>query len=416
MVNQERLFESLMRLGNIGRTAAGGVSRLALTDLDNEGIAFISALMKEAGLDVRMDAAGSLIGRREGRNGEAPAVLTGSHSDTVAEGGMFDGALGILTAIEAVRCMNERGIVTEHPIEIYAYRDEEGCRFRVGYSSAKFVAGRYDRARLLQSDADGVTVAEVLADIGLDWEKVGEAARPAASIKAHVELHIEQGTVLEAENCPVGVVTGISAATRGKITLTGEAMHAGTTPMTHRRDPLAAAATIMTAIEEEAQRTGTTVATVGRITALPGGINVIPGQVEFSLDCRDISAQTRDGVLERIAARARTICMQRNIGLTIDIFGSTVPRLCSEEVQEPIRQACLKLGLRPFALPSGAGHDSGAFHDVCPMGMIFVRSRGGVSHSPAEWSSPEDCAAGAEVLYHTLLALAVPVASAPGDP
>lgn len=407
MVNQQRLFENLMKLGGIGRTERGGVSRLALTDLDNEGLALISDWMKEAGLHVRMDEAGNLIGRRDGTNPDAPLILTGSHSDTVEDGGMFDGALGIVGAIEAVRCMNEQAIETEHPIEVCAYRDEEGCRFASSYSGSRVMTGKFDVARLSRADQSGITVAQALTALGIDCEKVGQAARPAASIKAHVELHIEQGAVLESENIAVGVVTGICAGFRGRITLTGEAMHAGTTPMKLRRDPMAAAAVVIQAIEEEARSTGTTVATVGVIRAFPGGINVIPRQVEFSLDCRDIDASVRDRVLERIVDRARLICEQRNIEFKIDIFGNSESKLCSVEVRKSIEQACLKLGLRPYSIPSGAGHDSGSFHGFCPMGMIFVRSRNGVSHSPAEWSSPEDCALGTEVLYHTLLDLAV---------
>ncbi|MFC0810394.1 hydantoinase/carbamoylase family amidase, partial [Ensifer sp. P24N7] len=225
-----------------------------------EGLELISRLMKDAGLTVRMDEAGNIIGRKEGRTPEAPAVLTGSHSDTVHEGGKFDGALGILGAIEALRCMNDAGIVTVHPIEIYAFRDEEGCRFASSYSGSRIVTGKFEPARLTKSDVDGITVAEALTELGIDWQQVQLAARPTASAKAHVELHIEQGCVLEREGAPVGIVSGICASSRGRITLTGEAMHAGTTPMNMRRDPMSAAAVIIQMIENEASKTGTTVA------------------------------------------------------------------------------------------------------------------------------------------------------------
>ncbi len=407
MVNKERLFDSLMTLGEIGQMESGGVSRLALTDLDQKGLELIAALMKDAGLKVRMDEAGNLIGRREGRIADAPAVLTGSHSDTVHEGGRFDGALGILGAVEALRCMNEAGIVTDHPIEIYAYRDEEGCRFASSYSGSRIVTGKFEPERLTRADPDGISVAEALTELGLDWRLVDRAARSPASVRAHVELHIEQGCVLERQGVPVGIVSGICASSRGRITLTGEAQHAGTTPMSMRRDPMAAAAVIIQMIENEASRTGTTVATVGRFQTLPGGVNIIPGQVEFTLDCRDLSETVRDGVLDRITAQADEICRQRDIEFDIEIYSRGTAKLCSDEVQDAIRRSCNELGISAIALPSGAGHDSGSFHDFCPMGMIFVRSVGGVSHSPAEWSTPEDCAAGTEVLYRTLLTLAV---------
>lgn len=414
MIDKERLYDSIMRLGEIGQTEGGGVSRLALSRLDAEGIELISELMKGAGLAVRMDEAGNLIGLKEGAVPDAPAVLTGSHSDTVSEGGKFDGALGILGAIEALRCMDEAGIVTDHPIEIYAYRDEEGCRFASSYSGSRIVTGKFEPERLTKADIDGITVADALSALGIDWTRVDRAARPPESVKAHVELHIEQGCVLERADVPVGIVTGICASSRGRITLTGQAAHAGTTPMNMRRDPMAAAAAIIQMIEEEASRTGTTVATVGTLTTLPGGVNVIPRQVEFSLDCRDLSEDVRDGVLSRMTERAREICGVRDIEAKIEIYSRGVSKLCSEEVQAAIRRSCDAAGVRAIALPSGAGHDSGAFYDFCPMGMIFVRSRDGISHNPAEWSSPEDCAAGAEVLYRTLLQLAVVSAAGSG--
>lgn len=407
MINTERLFENLMRLGEIGRTESGGVTRLALTDLDREGLELIAGLMREAGLATRMDEAGNLIGRREGRIANAPAVLTGSHCDTVREGGKFDGALGILGAVEALCCMNEAGMVTDHPIEIYVFRDEEGCRFASSYSGSRIVTGKFEPARLNKADADGTTVAEALTKLGIDWRLVDRAARPPGSARAYVELHIEQGCVLERAGVAVGIVSGICASARGRITLTGEAQHAGTTPMNMRRDPMAAAAAIIQMIEQEASGTGTTVATVGMLRVLPGGVNIIPGQVEFTLDCRDLSETIRDGVLDRITSRARDICKLRNIEFDIEIYSRGVAKLCADEVQDSIRRSCDRIGVKAISLPSGAGHDAGAFHDFCPMGMIFVRSRGGISHSPAEWSSPEDCAAGADALYHTLLELAV---------
>ncbi|OWT55708.1 Zn-dependent hydrolase [Candidimonas nitroreducens] len=406
MVDENRLFDRLTRLGDVGRTSHGGVSRLALTDLDRRGLELIARWMREAGLQVRMDAAGNLIGRKEGRRPDLPVVLTGSHSDTTQEGGMFDGALGILGGIEALQCMNERGLATDHPIEVCAYRDEEGCRFAASYSGSRIMTGKHDPDRLSRTDENGISIAQALQAQGIEPERVGEAARVPGSVKAHVELHIEQGKVLASKGLPVGIVTGICASSRSRIVLTGEAMHAGTTPMSLRRDPMAAAAVIIQAIEDEARRTQSTVATVGMIRTFPGGVNVIPSKVEFSLDCRDIDVRVRDAVLDRIVERAKEICEERTIGFDITIFGRGESKLCSDMVKEPIRRAFQRLNLEAFSLPSGAGHDSGAYYDFCPMGMIFVRSKDGISHNPAEWSSPEDCARGAQVLYHTLLDLA----------
>ncbi|WP_250517755.1 Zn-dependent hydrolase [Caballeronia sp. INDeC2] len=406
MINQTRLFDRLNRLGAIGRTQQGGVTRLALSELDRQGIDLIAEWMCDAGLQVRMDAAGNLIGRKEGRFPDWPVVLTGSHSDTTQEGGMFDGALGIAGGIEVLQSMNERGVVTDHALEVCAYRDEEGCRFAASYSGSRIMTGKHEPARLLRTDENGISIAEALEALGIDPNRVQEAARAPGSVKAHVELHIEQGSVLASRGLSVGVVTGICASSRSRITLTGEARHAGTTPMSLRRDPMAAAAAIIQMIEEEARLTGSAVATVGLIKAFPGGVNVIPNKVEFSLDCRDIDAAVRDVLLDRIVSVSRAICEERDIGFDITIFGRGISKLCAQEVQAPIRNAFEKLNLPIFLLPSGAGHDSGSYYDFCPMGMIFVRSVDGISHNPDEWSTPEDCSDGTRVLYQTLLELA----------
>lgn len=407
MINQTRLFERLNSLGNIGRTPQGGVTRLALSELDRQGIDLIGGWMHEAGLQVRMDAAGNLIGRKEGRVADWPVVLTGSHSDTTQEGGMFDGALGIVGGIEVLQTMSEHGVVTDHALEVCAYRDEEGCRFAASYSGSRIMTGKHEPTRLLRTDENGISIAQALQALGIDPERVQEAARVPGSVKAHVELHIEQGNVLASRGLSVGIVTGICASSRSRITLTGEARHAGTTPMSLRRDPMAAAAAIIQMIEEEARLTQSAVATVGSIRAFPGGVNVIPNKVEFSLDCRDIDAAVRDVLLDRIVAQSRGICEERDIGFDITIFGRGVSKLCSNEVQEPIKSAFEKLNFPVFSLPSGAGHDSGSYYDFCPMGMIFVRSKDGISHNPDEWSTPEDCADGVRILYYTLLELAV---------
>lgn len=409
MINQQRLFNRLLHLSEIGKTDSGGVTRLALTETDQQAIALLSEFMTEAGMQVRTDAAGNLIGTKQGRDAAAPVVMTGSHSDTIVEGGMFDGALGIVGAIEAVQSMNERNIMTMHSIEVCAYRDEEGCRFTSGYSGSRIMTGKHDPDKLRRVDRDGISVSQALQALGIDADSVGLAARSPGSVKAHVELHIEQGNVLENKGHSVGVVTGICASSRSVITITGEARHAGTTPMNLRRDPMAAAAAVIHMIEREALSTGTTVATVGSMTVTPGAVNVIASSVVFSLDCRDIDEQTRDRVLDRMIAQAKHICLSRSVDFDIQIYGRGGAKLCSAEIQEQIKQACQEQGLPVFTLPSGAGHDSGSFYKFCPMGMIFVRSRDGISHNPAEWSTPEDCAAGSNVLYKTLLALAVEI-------
>lgn len=406
MINGERLWRRISELGEIGRRESGGVARFSFTDEERAAKDLVAKYMEEAGLVVREDAVGSLIGRREGRDREAPAILVGSHVDSVNGGGDFDGPLGVLAGVEALQTMNEQGLELEYPVEVVAFTDEEGARFSFGMIGSRATAGTLSPEELRLEDADGVSIAEAMRSRGLDPERVPEAARPEGSVKAYVELHIEQGRVLENEGLPVGVVTGIAGPLWVRFSLTGETGHAGTTPMDLRNDALAAAAEVMGIIEQESAGTGTTVGTVGQIEAKPGGINIIPGQVEFSLDLRDIDEKVRDGAEERILERAREACRRRGVGMEVEELQRMPPVPCSEDVQSAMERACEEVGVRPFALPSGAGHDGMHLAEICPIGMIFVRSKDGVSHNPAEWSSEEDCAAGAGVLYQTVLELA----------
>jgi allantoate deiminase len=407
MIDGERLWRRISELGEIGGQEEGGVTRLSFTEEERAAKDLVSSYMEEAGLSVYEDAVGNLFGRREGRDPSSPTVLVGSHVDSVYNGGNFDGPLGVLAGIEVLQTMEERGIETEHPIEVVAFTDEEGARFSLGMIGSRALAGKLSAEDLeTYEDTEGVSVAEAMRAYGLDPQKLGDAARPEGSIKAYVELHIEQGRVLESEDLPVGVVTGIAGVVWLRFILDGETGHAGATPMNHRRDSLAAAAEIMVLIEADAASTGTSVATVGQLDLEPGGINIIPGKVRFSLDLRDIDEGVRDGVEGRIMERAEEICRRRGVELEVETLQRVAPAPCSELVRSTFERACERVGIRPFALPSGAGHDGMQLTDLCPMGMIFVRSRDGISHNPEEWSSHEDCAAGAEVLYHTVLDLA----------
>ncbi|WP_033012653.1 hydantoinase/carbamoylase family amidase [Geobacillus kaustophilus] len=406
MIQGERLWQRLMELGEVGKQPSGGVTRLSFTAEERRAKDLVASYMREAGLFVYEDAAGNLIGRKEGTNPDATVVLVGSHLDSVYNGGCFDGPLGVLAGVEVVQTMNEHGVVTHHPIEVVAFTDEEGARFRFGMIGSRAMAGTLPPEALECRDAEGISLAEAMKQAGLDPDRLPQAARKPGTVKAYVELHIEQGRVLEETGLPVGIVTGIAGLIWVKFTIEGKAEHAGATPMSLRRDPMAAAAQIIAIIEEEARRTGTTVGTVGQLHVYPGGINVIPERVEFVLDLRDLKADVRDQVWNAIAARAETIAKERNVRLTTERLQEMPPVLCSDEVKRAAEAACQKLGYPSFWLPSGAAHDSVQLAPICPIGMIFVRSQDGVSHSPAEWSTKEDCAAGAEVLYHTVWQLA----------
>lgn len=406
MINKERLFKRLLELGEIGKQASGGIIRQVFTPEDMSATELTASYMREAGLSVRVDAVGNLVGRKEGLNPEASAVLTGSHIDTVHDGGAFDGSLGVLGGIEVLQTMIEQGIQTEHPIEVIAYKDEEGCRFSFSMMGSRAMAGILKREDLQNLDRDGMSFAEVLKMNGFDPEHFQQAARPLGSVKAHVEIHVEQGKVLERKNLSVGVVTGINSSLWLKITLNGEAGHSGTTPMGIRHDPLVAAAEIIQAVEEETIKTGTAVGTVGRLQVHPGGINIIPGSVEFTVDLRDINPEVGERLEQTLLQRIMDVCQRRGIEKVIEVLQRVSPVPCSEHIQDEIKNACRKLEKEIYTLPSGAGHDSMQIAKLCPIGMIFVRSKYGISHNPAEWSSPEDCADGVNVLYHTLLRLA----------
>jgi allantoate deiminase len=406
MVDGERLWRRLSELAEIGQSGSGGVTRLSYTDEERSAKDLVASFMEEAGLAVREDAVGNLFGRREGNDPDAPAVLVGSHVDSVYNGGDFDGPLGVLAGIEVVQAMEEEGVRTDRPVEVVAFTDEEGARFSFGMIGSRALAGHLSSGDLEHQDGDGLSVAQAMRDYGLDPEHVEDARRGQDSLAAYLELHIEQGRVLEAEDLPAGIVTGIAGPVWLRFSLQGESGHAGATPMDRRHDALAAAAQIVLAVDEEASSTSSAVGTVGQIEARPGGINIIPGRVDFSVDLRDIDVAVRDGVEGRIRERAEEVCARRGVELGIEELQRLDPAPCSEEVRTVISEACEEVGIRPHSLPSGAGHDGMHLASLCPMGMIFVRSKDGISHNPEEWSSKEDCEAGCNVLYRSVLGLA----------
>lgn len=406
MVDGGRLWGRISELAEIGKRGDGGVARFSFTPEERAAKDLVASYMREANLAVREDAAGNLFGRREGRNPEAPAVLIGSHVDSVLNGGDFDGPLGVLGGIEVLQTMDEEGVRTDPPVEVVAFTDEEGARFSFGMIGSRALTGALAREDLRHEDRNGVSIERAMRDAGLDPGKVGDAARPPESLAAYLELHIEQGKVLEGEGLPVGVVTGIAGPAWLRLSFDGEAGHAGTTPMGARRDALAAAAEVVGIVEREAASTGSTVGTVGQIEARPGGINIVPGGVELSLDLRDIEEAARDKVEGRIREGAEEACGRRGIELSIEDLQRLPPAPCSGGIRAAIVSACEESGIRPYSLPSGAGHDGMHVAELCPMGMIFVRSKEGISHNPKEWSSREDCEAGCNVLYSTVLDLA----------
>jgi N-carbamoyl-L-amino-acid hydrolase len=396
-----RLSRSLQELGQIGRLPSGAVRRLAFSEEDIAARALVRGWMEEAGMAVRIDAAGNLIGRYEGLRPQAPALATGSHIDTVPEGGLYDGALGVLGGIEVVRVLAERDLRLQHPLEVIAFADEEstmvGCKSMVGHASED--PSSYTTAL-------GVPIQEGLARIGGDWEQRQSARRARQEIAAFLELHVEQGGVLEAVGKQIGVVEGVVGQQRYTVRVSGQANHAGTTPMEMRRDALTTAAQIILAIEDMALHyPGDPVATVGKLKVWPNAANIVPGQVEFTLDMRDLSHDVIDHMKAQLERRIETIAVARRTRIAITPQFVVDPTPADAMVQEVISEACAGLGLSYTHLPSRASHDAQELGRLTAMGMIFVPSRDGVSHSADEFTSPLQCEQGVNVLLHSLIRL-----------
>ena len=358
--------------------------------------------MRGAGMTVREDAVGNVIGRYEGRSPGAPAMILGSHLDTVIDAGRYDGPLGVLSAIDCVRTLNSRGIRYEDAIEVACFADEEGVRFQSTYLGSRGMAGTFDMGLMSRRDADGISLAEAMTSFGLDPARVEDAARRPADVRCYLEVHIEQGPVLENEDLAVCAVTAISGAVRMTVTVQGMAGHAGTVPMSARRDALAAASECVLLVEETARRHPQSVATVGTISASPGTTNVIPGKAAFSVDFRASVDAVRRGAVSELQEGMQAIAKRRGVQIAIDKSHDVDGVTCAPWLVDQIEAAMADFGLRPFRIPSGAGHDAAAMAEITDVGMIFVRCKGGISHSPDEEITREDAILGANLLLRTV--------------
>jgi ureidoglycolate amidohydrolase len=388
--------------------AAGGITREVYTPTYAAALDWVAERMRAAALEVRLDAVGNLFGRWEGSEPHAPIVLTGSHVDTTLNAGRYDGVLGVLGAIEAVQRLRAAGVRPRRPIELVAWAGEEP-RFGTGCVGSRAAAGELARADLDRlCDRDGTSMAQALHAAGLDPDRLEAARIDPATVHALVELHIEQGAVLEASGESIGVVTAIAAPHDFRLTLRGAATHAGATPMGLRRDALAGAAEAMVALERAARESasGTTVATVGIVRVRPGAINVVPGEVELDVDVRDSDLEAREVVVASIVQAARAAADRRGLALEVTPIVEDVPVACDERVVEAAQDACRELHLSHRRMTSGAYHDAMIMGRRVPVGMIFVPSVGGVSHHPDELTAPVDLERGVRVLAATLSRLA----------
>lgn len=404
-IDQQRLWDTLQQLGEYGKNPEGGVSRVGFTDADLAGRAYLMELMREAGLEVRIDAAGNIFGRRAGSE-KLPLLLFGSHTDSVPHGGNYDGDVGTLGAIEVIRALNEAHVTTRHPLEVVSWTNEEGGRYYSGLFGSSAAAGILAKDVADRRDDQGEKLGDWLTKMGGDGTKIESARIPPGTVSGYLELHIEQGARLEEAQTPIGVVQGIVGISARTCTATGFANHAGTTPMDRRRDALAAASRAVLAVREEVRsEPGRQVGTVGSMKVAPGATNVIPGRVTFPVELRDLDAKKVERIGARVMQRFQEIARQENVEITCTEPDFHAPALTDPAFQTAIRSSAGEAGLATMDLPSGAGHDAQNAARFTPIGMIFVPSRGGISHSPLEYTSPQDAANGADVLYRTLLKL-----------
>ena len=398
----EEIAGRITELGAISESKAH-LTRLFLTSEHRAAADLILGWMRDAGMRAHIDAIGNVCGRYEGERPGLPCLMLGSHYDTVRDAGEWDGPLGLITAISCVANLNRNGRRMPFAIEVVGFADEEGVRFASTLLGSRAVAGTFDESVLSARDQAGIALRDALKDFGLDPGHIGVAARRRRELLAYLELHIEQGPVLEEQQLPVGVVTAIAGATRLSVRLAGMAGHAGTVPMALRRDALTGAAECIGAIEEFCRTDdGGLVGTVGYIHAAPGATNVIPGQVSFTMDIRAPTDQRRKRAVTDMVRRIEAIAKRRKLELQLNVTheNRTVP--CAPWLKEQIAEAIAAEGFRVFELPSGAGHDGMAMIDVADVGMIFVRCRGGVSHPPDEHVELADADAGARVLLRII--------------
>ena len=398
--NPDRMEQRITELSAFGANAEGGVSRVAFGEADIAGREYIRDLMREAGLAVRMDTAGNVIGRREGSEPDLPIIMFGSHIDSVPGGGNYDGDVGVIGAIEVMQLLQDNAIRTRHPLEVVSFTDEEG-----GLVGSRAMIGDISDATLSVVSHSGMTIREGIRAVGGDPNRLDLAERRPGELKAFIELHIEQGAILHEEKIDIGVVEGIVGIRWWDVTIEGFANHAGTTPMDRRWDAMVTAADYILAVNRVAtSMSGRQVATVGRLHAEPGAPNVIPGQVVLSLEIRDLSAAKMQRVFDEISREGERIADARFTPIRyaeIDVAAPPAPT--DERMRRIIAASAEGLDLSFKFMPSGAGHDAQDMAGITPTGMIFVPSVNGVSHSPKEFTSAQDMANGASVLYRTVL-------------
>ena len=402
-INEPRLNQTLEELGHLGESP-DGMDRVAYSPEDILGREYSINRMREAGLETRIDTAGNIIGRISGSDDSLPVIALGSHTDTVPKGGKYDGALGVMAAIEVMRTLKEQGHQTRHPVEVINFTNEEGTRFHRWLVGSRSMSGLLEQEDLDAVDDDGNGLGPCLAGIGGDMSQIGEAVRKPGELAAYFELHIEQGPYLYLSGTPIGVVTGITGRAVFEVDIEGKANHAGTTPMSTRRDALVSASKLVLDIQKmAAEQEICRVSTVGSIKAVPNAVNVIPGSASIGLEFRDTDMEALGAAEQEL--RRLTDQAVADDGVSVNVvrhrFTRSVP--IAEDMQALVAEAAENCGFEWEPQASGAGHDAQAIANIAPIAMIFVPSVDGISHSMEEYSTPQDCANGAQVLLELLL-------------
>ncbi len=401
-VNGKRIESRIFELAKFGVDDKGRGYRVAYTKGDIEGRAWFMELMKKAGLNPSIDAAGNIIGKRKGKNPSLKPIGFGSHIDMVPDGGNYDGTLGSISALEIIEILNENNVITEHPLEVIIFGNEEG-----GTIGSKAMVGGLTSDGLQQKSQSGLTMAEGIKAIGGNPDNISSCIRKKGDIHAWVELHIEQGGTLEKEKIQIGVVEGIVGIVHWEVIVKGFANHAGTTPMNMRQDALLAASKFIIAVNEVATSVkGNQVGTVGKIAIQPGAYNVIPGKVVLGLEIRDLSAAKIEMLFREMEKRAAVIARSTKTQISFERQpNESKPALTDKKLQQTINTSAKALGFTTKFMQSGAGHDSQHIATIAPAAMIFIPSVGGISHSPKEFLTATDMANGANVLLQTILKL-----------
>jgi len=406
--NDKRIENNIEELGKIGKVGIG-VRRLTFTPEDMKAREYIIDLMRQAELEVKIDAVGNIFGKRNKcLDSSLPSVMTGSHIDTPLLGGKYDGVVGVLGAIEAIRVLNENSVTTKHPIEVVVFAGEELARFGISFKGSFGVVGLLSEELLKKlKDKDGISYWDGMKNVGLNPADYKSAIRDPKTIKCFLEMHIEQGRVLEEAGKRIGIVQAIAGATRGSATFYGQADHAGATPMNLRKDALAAASEVVISLEKYSRQESYlgSVGTIGALDVEPGSMNIIPGKVTTSLEIRGINLESKKRIIANLNRKLSEVAAKRSMKIESEWSEDSDPTPVTQIMFKTIEEACMELGIDYLPMPSGAGHDAGFMARITDMGMIFVPSVKGISHAPEEYTCVEDISLGTKLLTNVLMRL-----------